>query len=177
MYVNGFRVEAHALHRRKPTPSETAYHEAEHSVVAEKNGTFVKRATIVPGPGYGGLTEMTRPDPIAAAAPHAQGRSGTSYDVFIIGLMGVSVGSAASAAQSILRGNQEHVEAVASELEDKRTLSGEEIRQVMTDVEKGKEVVVFIRSPKGEEQRISERSRHKAPVEIPKELVTLPKAA
>ncbi len=175
---NGVQVEAWFLRPRRLTPGDTAEHEAKHAVVAEKNGTSVETVTIIPGPGYYGLTRLARPDPVAAAAAHADGHSGTSHDVFIIGLMGAGVGSAMGAAAGILGTSREEVEEVAARLEDKKSMGGHEVREAMADAKKGKEVVVFMRSPDGKRKTINKRSHGNAPIKVEKEdLDLLPEAA
>ena len=78
----------------------TARHEARHAVAAEANGTRVVFASIIPGPGYLGITQLSAFDAIAAAAPHAHGDSGTGHDVSIIEHAGESVGAAGAAAKN-----------------------------------------------------------------------------
>jgi len=102
-FIEGFKVTVKPVESTKIIPGSVANHEAKHIVAAITNGTGVKKATIVPGEGCLGLTELTRPDAIAAAAPHATGCDGTGHDVFIIGLMGHDVNAVSNAAREIIQ--------------------------------------------------------------------------
>jgi hypothetical protein len=144
-YIDRFRVTVEPLTAKKKTVGgSVATHEARHAVAAVANGTEVRSATIVPGPGYLGLTELSRPDPISAAAPHATGSNGTGHDVFIIGLMGYDVSTASNVARGIIANNHKEVAAVAALLEEKRTVTGHEIQETMKNVSKKEERVMVI---------------------------------
>jgi len=67
-YYDRFRVTVESLPAKRKTGGSTAIHEARHAVAAIANGTAVKSATIVPGPGYLGLTELSRPDPCSCSS-------------------------------------------------------------------------------------------------------------
>lgn len=92
-YIGKTRVSVVPKHEQKRGPrpaSSVATHETEHAVTAIVNGTPVESVTIIPGPGYNGLTKLARPDPIAAVAPHANGRDGTSHDVLLQNLEAIT---------------------------------------------------------------------------------------
>lgn len=132
---------------------ETANHEAEHSVVAEEDNATVEMASIVPGPGYLGITKLSRFSAAAAVAPHANGRYGTGHDLAVTQQMRADIGTAIGTAKSIIMRRQRQIRAVAGALETHRTLSGGEIRKVMDSVDRGVEMTVFVRNTKtGEEQ-------------------------
>jgi len=136
-------------------------------------GTWVRKATRIPGPGYLGLTELSRPDPIAAAGPHATGSHGTAHDVFIIGFMGHDVHSASSIARNIIENNIEKIEAVGSLIEEKQTVTGNEIQEAMNSVDRKEEKVkVIIKSQDGGEQQTEELASQKGVVVFRREWIT-----
>ncbi len=131
----------------------TAKHEATHAVTAAINGRTVKKVTIIPGEGYLGLTELDKADPIAAAAPHANGFDGTGYDLFTIRASGHDVESVSSAARSITVNNSEEIHAVAVALEEKKTLDHHEVTKEISQARKKQDVTkvdIFIRNSEGE---------------------------
>lgn len=126
------------------TPTDTARHEATHAVVALLNGTGVKNASVIPGPGYLGITELTGFDPVAAAAPHAMGHDGTGWDMMLVEAMGHDAGSAANVARNFAEKNQEIIQEVASHLDNNGSLSGNRINDIVQDLQKGEKVKVTI---------------------------------
>ncbi len=157
-YINNFRISVSMAKLETPQVplGDTAIHEAKHAVAAIHNGTDVRSVTISPGPGYLGLTELSRPDAVAAAAPHATGCSGTGHDVHIVGAMGHDIDSVSSIARSIIANNYDQVEAVALHLEEKRTISGYDVLGAMHGVTKEKKTsekaTVFMKAPDGSER-------------------------
>ena len=159
-WVAGFKISTEG---KDPTPKKkstnsTAKHEAMHVVAAINNGTSVESVTIVPGPGYSGLTELSRPDPVAALAPHANGADGTSYDVYIAGLMGHSPESLGGVARGIIGAHQDEVEAVAVALEEERTLGNGGINRAIEEYKR----------PKFETAKVSIQNSEGGRVEISK---------
>jgi len=148
------------LQLRSLDPTQTSDHEALHTVVAQANGTDVEHVSIVPGPGYLGITKPTRFDAAAAAAAHAFGGTGTTHDRFIIQAHGHSVGAASSAAVDIISkdNNEKKVVAVAMALEMHGSLDNHGIKQVMQEVDEDERVVnsnmaivdIFVKKPTGE---------------------------
>jgi hypothetical protein len=138
----------------KPIPGGTAMHEAMHIVPAIENGTGVESATIVPGAGYSGLTKLSRPDIVAAMGPHSMGASGTGYDVYIAGLMG-NAGGAESAARGIINSNMDKVRAVASKLEEVKTLTSVDIFRAIDEVDhpKPQPATLFIENENGDQSK------------------------
>ena len=179
-FANGaeVRVKSLALVREDIIPSEVSFHEAEHVVPNPDN---VEEATIVEGPRYRGRTKLRRFDPIAAAGPHANGRRGTGHDLMLIKLHGHNVEGAVGGAQIHLAGKGDHVRAVASLLEEKRTISGGEAKAVMEEVDLGKKVQVEISDPDGRKHEITERVKGDAKfmqIEMQPDIAyPLPKAA
>ncbi len=133
------------VRRKRPPrmahPGATAIHEAEHAVPGKDD---VIKATIKPGPGYSGATWFTRFNAAAAAAPHAHGRGGTGFDVEQIRRAGHSLGAAMSAGRAALSGKDEHVLEVAKALQEEETLSGNDIRRIIQEVDEGFEVIIEI---------------------------------
>lgn len=133
----------------------TARHEARHVVPNPRN---TRLATNRPGPGSLGHTELYVFDSIQAAAPHALHDSGTSHDVRLIGYHGHDIGSAASAARSILAYLDEEVEAVARTIEANGEISGFEAEEIMKQVA-NPEAEVRVRNLLGEEENFVIRTR------------------
>lgn len=102
-------------------PSETAYHEAEHIAPNPRN---VRRATIHPGPGYLGLTELYEYNSIQAAAPHAKKRRGTGHDLNTLAARGIDINSTISAAGSVINSLDREVHNIAALLQIKGEISG-----------------------------------------------------
>jgi len=132
-------------------PGRTATHEAMHVIGAKKNRTGVESATIVAGDGYLGLTILSKPDAVAAMAPHSMGAGGTGHDVFIAGHIG-NAGAAESAARGIIRSNMDEVHAVAVALEKKKTITSADIDEAIDEVKNPKPQIVTltIESEEGE---------------------------
>ena len=175
-YVNGFHIHVEADKKPLITPGSTAVHEATHAVAAIANGTSVKKATIIPGPGYLGMTELSRFDAIAAAAPHADGCSGTGHDMHIVAMMGHDKGSAASAALGVVGQNRQEISAVASLLEEKKTISGSDIDHTIREVSQKKngqeKATIHIKAPDGSEQTLQAEAQNST-IMLPGEWITL----
>lgn len=155
---------------RRRTPGTTARHEIRHAFVAEKrNPGSLRRASIVPGPGYLGITEISKMDPAAAAAAHAEGMSGTSWDMHIVRSMGETPQSACATARAVMSGYEEEMDDLAAILEERKTMTGSEIRHEMGAFKHTNEVVLYILSPRGEETKIVKPSSEAIllPTEVP----------
>ena len=170
------------------TDEEVPNHEADHVVVGVENGTPVVLATIVPNAANGSLgeTHFSRPDAVAAAAPHARGRRGTGYDMHIVAALGVSESSAMATASRILSANQHKVDEVAAELAEKKTLNRWEILEAMDradrrlEKEKGREVIIFISRPDKSQLSAKSTARSESfamPEELANQLIEEPQAA
>ncbi|HVF68958.1 MAG TPA: hypothetical protein VNA13_00150, partial [Xanthomonadales bacterium] len=145
---SGTRISAYFAEKKQlKTPSDTAQHEAKHAVVAILTNTGVESATIIPGPGYLGLTKLSGFN-AAAAAADADGHGGTGHDLFIISASGHDVGSARSVARSVISSNRDEAEATASLIEERGIVSGIEIDQTIKEVRSKRgldEVILFIK--------------------------------
>lgn len=170
-WVAGFKIsaEGQSTTPKKKATNSTAKHEAMHVVAAINNGTSVESVTIIPGPGYSGLTELSRPDPVAALAPHANGADGTSFDVYIAGLMGHSPESLGGVARGIIGAHQEEVEAVAVALEEERTLGSGGINKAIEEykVPKYDTAKISVQAPDGEQKEIKSIKVEQNQVMIP----------
>ena len=131
-------------------PSDTAVHEAIHADVAEENGTATLEASIVPSGNARGFVRMSRADPIAAAAPHADGHRGTGHDMRLVSQSGMSETRACSVARRVMAGRRHKIHRLAGHLEYRKRLSGQEIRRARQKIEDGETVKVTIRRPTGE---------------------------
>lgn len=166
-YIGDYKISASSNAVPPPPPpylepGSTSVHEAIHTVTAEVNGTPVKSVTIVPGPGYSGLTELSSFDPVAAVAPHAYGCNGTSYDIFIAGqVLGHNVGSLGGVARNIIGNHTEEIWSITNALETNKTLSGYDVRRLMGEVvdlknkQKNPTAELSISKPDGSQNKIS----------------------
>ena len=164
------------LERRKtPKPERprgVIGHELAHAFADQERVTLI---TIIPGPGYSGATFFSGPvNPKAAAAPHAYGYDGTSYDLALIESEGHSVSAAVSAARGVLEDKEEEMDAAATALvANGGTLGGSAFRHIIANVKKGPELVLRIISPNGAEE-VRTIENHRADdndfVQIPIEL-------
>lgn len=143
---------------RNTNPSDTATHEATHAVVARAHGTGVKKASVIPGPGYLGITELSNFDAVAAIAPHAMGHDGTGWDVYITQAQGHGVDTAGSVARGYVHAEKEVITEVAAHLDNKGTLSGYEIDAIRNDVKQGESVTIRRVDENGREEVIKTRA-------------------
>jgi hypothetical protein len=159
-YRGNVRVTTTAIQEQRVRAGSTAKHEARHAVAAVINGTRVRSVTIRPGPGYLGRTELANADPVAAAASYATGRDGgEGGDEMIVFLIGNK--SSEATARGIILRNQEKVEAVASKIEEKETLSGGEVEAVMQQVDEQVENVIVTVENLDRGTRITEKTKAK----------------
>ncbi len=109
------------------------YHEAVHAVaIVLNNPANIGYVSIIPGPGYGGVTTFKKFDPVATAAPYALGYTeGTQSDLNQIVGEGYDVRRASEAARNLLRGKMVAVHGVAAALGIKKVLSGHEVRTIV----------------------------------------------
>lgn len=133
--------------------SETALHEIEHAFVGAKRGVGIEEVSVVPGPGYLGFTRFSRPDAVAAAAPHANGRDGTEHDMNIVEHLGADESSACSAARTILAGREKLIEQLAGFLEFKQSIDGGEFLSALFHFEQGADVEIVRTAEDGTESR------------------------
>lgn len=172
-FHEGFKITA-ILPDIKPktAPGGTSIHEAKHVVAAKENGTEVQSATIIAGDGYLGLTVLSRPDAVAAMAPHATGEGGTGHDVYVAGLIG-NAGAAESAARGIINSNMDKVMAVASVLEEKGTIGSSDIDKAIREVENPTPLfaTVFIENPNGDSKKLSGLEIKDGAINIGEEIV------
>lgn len=90
--------------------SDTSNHEALHAVTAPTKVEFV---SIIPGPGYLGVTKFSSFDAAAAAAPHAHRKSGTGWDTMLIEMSGGSIEGASAETHSKLANKSKHIEVLS----------------------------------------------------------------
>lgn len=99
------------------------------------------------------------------------GRSGTGYDMHIVTLMGVNPDSAARAGRSVIQQHSEEVAAVASELQEKGTLSGHEIKEIIRKVENKTQEVQIVFEVNGKRQVIEKQKSEKGIVVFRREWI------
>lgn len=170
-YINGAKVTATEIAVKEP--GTTAHHEAVHGVVAKKTGANVVGMTIIPGPGYNGLTTLDRPNAIAAAAPHGIGHGGTGHDMRVAGILSDNPDRMAKLGAKIAQQSHEEIIAVASELEDKKTLTDEDVESAMDRAQRQeKEVTITIKKPDGTTETIDKKKSEKGIVVFDSEWVS-----
>lgn len=171
-YVNGAKVTVAPV-ESSVKPGRTAHHEATHGVVARKTGSEVVGMTIVPGPGYNGLTTLDRPNAIAAAAPHGIGHGGTGHDMRVAGILTRNPDRAAKLGAKIAKESTEEIHAVASALEEKKTLTTKDVAAAMDKAQRQeKEVTITIEKPDGTTETVEKQKSEKGIVVFDKSWVT-----
>lgn len=137
----------------KINPSKTARYEAAHAVVARKRGKGVKGLSIIPGPGYKGVTWLEEFDPVAAMVHPGDG---DGHDRLITILSGHNPDSAASAANTYKRENAKAITRVAQTAEVKGTLNRHDIDNAIAETEKPVEqkADIFVKNEDGSKQKI-----------------------
>ncbi len=126
------RIERKKVEQFLPLPpvGHTAKAEASHAVLALETGTDVEEVSVIPGPGYNGITKLAHYNGIAAAAHIDEG--GGAFDAFVIESQGDSVSAMKSIANGIKARKSEEIHIVAHHLEKKKpTLSGGEVVNVI----------------------------------------------
>lgn len=121
-YTSGLRIDVigKPYIPRSIQPGTTADHEAIHSALGD-----VEHVTIIPGPGYGGLTRLRRGSILAALGPHAMGAHGTGWDVRVAQAMGHR-GGTGHIQQEVMRRHEEVVE-IGDELNRNGSMNGEQV--------------------------------------------------
>ena len=147
---NGGVVESEFLDKPEyDPPSGTARHEALH-LGAGIN--IAEEGSIIPDGDSLGHARFSRHDSAAAAAAHAYGMGGTSWDLYTIHAAGNSVTGAIAEARMRLAGKDRHVDMLAGYLQARRQISGNEARKVWNTAEYGSKVRMEYRSPEGEQE-------------------------
>lgn len=164
---NGTRI---FIEHIDPLDTDVAYgdvaeHEAEHAVVAIRNGTPIIEATIIAEGDSLGHVTLTRPDPVATSTSH--GRAGSFGDRMLVARMGLVFESLAKTAHSILHGNKRAVQAVAGALTRKKWLSGADVEKIINQVDYGEEIRIRIVTPDGREQVMLKRAHEDVAVSVP----------
>ena len=133
------------------SPDGTSYHEATHAVAAILTGSKVLEASRIPGPGYSGITRLDGFNGVAFMAAHAMGCDGTGHDVAVVEWLGHNPDSLAWVARSVLAGRDEEIDAVASAIQARGTISGDEAEEAMDKI-LNHEIKVEIINPFGEQR-------------------------
>ncbi len=119
---------------------DTAKHEAVHVVLAYALGVKVRSVSTIPstlstGEKCSGVVRFSPYNEVVLAGPHAIGMSHTDIDVKKIEERGKCVQAACEAARRILKGRAHQVHAIATALERRRELDGEECEKIMRQLE------------------------------------------
>ena len=150
--VNGAQVRAKIINplEKGEKPTGTPIHEIKHAKVMQETGGTVFDATIVPGPGYNGLTRGANISGAARIGPHITGESGGGFDMHVAEMLGQNTSSEAIAAKSIIYENEEGIDYVASLLQKRKTMTGGQIAEAFNRFDEGERVIVELKSPEGE---------------------------
>ena len=132
-------------------------HEAEHAVVAIKNGTSVIEASVIPEGNSLGHVKLGSFDPVAAST--SKGRRGNGHDKHIVESAGHSFESNGNAAHGIIGRNKRAVRAVASALSRKKHLTGGQIQEIINRAEGGEKIRIHIFTPDGKEKILTKEMR------------------
>jgi hypothetical protein len=118
-------------------PGNVAIHEAAHTAVATLEGVGVTEVNNIPSGDAFGITRPVRLTAASAAAPYALGLSGTGYDMYLVEhFLNTDRRVAASAARSLLAGNEDLLIEIASRIEDKRRIGQFDVNEAKAKVEK-----------------------------------------
>lgn len=143
-YHNGIKIEAYKIEDSSKGASDTALHEAKHVVAGIDDGANIEVVSVVPGPGYLGITRFNRFTDAGAAAPDADGHNGTGWDTHLIEKHGGNLMSARVRGKSSILRRPKHVLKVARELDRRGTLNGSEVMQIYRELEEGEEIRIDI---------------------------------
>jgi hypothetical protein len=162
-------------------PSDISQHEAWHALAALLLGIGVEYLTNIPEGNTAGHTKVEKFHPIAAAAAHAMGCSGGGHDLKMIRMSGNNVNTALMGARTLLSGERRKMLAIATALDKKKTLGGNEtlaiVKHVNAGVHENAMALVRIIAPDGKEsqkkvQKLGEKVL--VPVEISRTEVPKP---
>jgi hypothetical protein len=128
---------------------KTAKHEIAHAYVAFSNGTGIKLVSIVPGPGYAGITVLKSADMYAAAASTAGGHSGDGHDKAIVESSGIDLSHATSVASRIMSGKKFEMLLMAALLQKRKTIHESDLSETAKAVREGPLFLVRIISADG----------------------------
>lgn len=159
--ANGVEIVASKLKEQIINPSDTARHEATHIVVAGQ----IRRATIIPSGNALGSTEPVEMTAAAAMAAHAMGHDGTGWDEFLTKfLLRVNPESAASVARAVLANKEEELQAVAEELEEKKTIGQYDVERAYQKAERRRQRIdrakIVVLRPNGKSEEHELESHH-----------------
>lgn len=140
-------------------------------------GIGVQYMTNIPEGNSAGHAVMHEFHPVVAAAPHAMGSPGGSHDLAQIKAANENVNAAIAEAQALLAGHEDEILALATRLDEIRTMGGKEMlfiaRQVKEEKRYGPMMLVRVIAPDGTEKRIERRAPGNAVTlsadELPKE--------
>lgn len=155
-------------------PGQTELHEAEHAIPAIDK---VVEISSIPERNSLGHTRFSSFDAAAAGAPHANGRRGTSFDLWLIQAHGHNISSAIAAGGAALSGKEKHVNRLAGALAVKREMSGSEAKKVYDRVENGESVIVIFERKDGTTEETVEHGVKEEVLMIEYKEYELPKAA
>lgn len=118
-------------------PSNTALHEAGHSLVGVVRNVGIDGADIVPSGNALGRTYPDQFDAPTAAAGYATGTGGEGHDKFITEVVyGQNFGKAATTASAIIKNNQEAFIDLARTLDINKTLTRQDIYSIYANAGK-----------------------------------------
>jgi len=150
-------VEARRAEELSTTPAgPVAEHEIGHAFVGEDTGTHAEMTTIVGDGEADGKTILSGYNETAFGAGEATGTGGASYDLSVIALKGGSPMAAVMRAAAVMHGNEDILDSLGSELQDRKTMYGGEIRDVIGRARRNRvEALIIIKNSVGERQYIT----------------------
>lgn len=143
-------------------PSETALHEAGHTLVGVIRNVGIENTNIIPTGNALGVTYPDQFDAPTAAAGFATGTGGEGHDQFLTEeIYGQNFSKAATTASVIIRNNKDALMRLGRSLDINKSLSRQDIYSIVAgeegeDQSKVKETmyVVIVKGKNGEEREI-----------------------
>ena len=130
-------------------------HELGHATVGFANGTTIKEISIIAECDSRGHVIFGSHDPVAAVAPHADGRHGTSFDLMTVVMSGGNPQSHMASARATLARMEPYIRIMAPILAERKFLSGAEFYGYMRRIDhwlaNGHAVRFRTKSPEGKE--------------------------
>ncbi len=137
-FKDGTEVVAHKIEEPEIFIGETAYHETDHSIVADKHKGIVE-ADIIRRDNTGGMTRPVVMTEDTAAAAASMGGSGTSFDEFLVRMSGGDWLRGQTVARRILSGEKELRKELAGILQVQKRITQFDIERAKKNVKDRKE--------------------------------------
>lgn len=173
-FENGTKVGVVSKEKPPKRVGGTPLHEAIHAALGYLDGVNIVKVSIIPGPGYLGITQFDRFSGIAAVGPHAHGCDGTGWDTHITEATGHSVSSLIGPALAMIAAHWEGIQEVAAAVEEHGEIGHGEVVKAMKRGSRRQEgisdVEIMIQKPNGKTEKIQSEAKE-GKVVIRKDLV------